>query len=93
MRSVSRVTGVSINTVSKLLIDAGNACADFHDAMVRNVPAQRVQCDEIWSFSYAKQKNVKFAYWTGDEIASIQRIEREAVGPQGLLHSLTDGYC
>ena len=61
MRSVSRVTGVSINTVSKLLIDVGNACADFHDAMVRNVPAQRVQCDEIWSFSYAKQKNVKFA--------------------------------
>src|ERR1700761_4389887 len=61
MRSVSRVTGVSINTVSKLLIDAGTACADFHDAMVRNVPAQRVQCDEIWSLSYAKQKNVKFA--------------------------------
>jgi IS1 family transposase len=61
MRSVSRATGVSINTVSKLLIDAGHACAAFHDAMVRNVPAKAVQCDEIWSFSYAKQKNVKFA--------------------------------
>jgi transposase-like protein len=48
MRSVSRVTGVSINTVSKLLIDAGHACAAFHDAMVRNVPAKAVQCDEMW---------------------------------------------
>ena len=61
MRSVSRITGVSINTVSKLLIDAGNACAAFHDAKVRNVAAKAVQCDEIWSFSYAKAKNVKFA--------------------------------
>jgi IS1 family transposase len=61
MRSISRITGVSINTVSKLLIDAGMACAAFHDATVRNVPAKAVQCDEIWSFNYAKQKNVKFA--------------------------------
>lgn len=61
MRSVSRVTGVSINTVSKLLIDAGLACAAFHDKTVRGATAKAVQCDEIWSFSYAKQKNVKFA--------------------------------
>src|SRR5690348_16831829 len=61
MRSVSRIIGVSINTVSKLLVDAGLACAAFHDATVRGIIAQRVQCDEIWSFSYAKQKNVKFA--------------------------------
>src|SRR6185437_321397 len=61
MRSISRVTGVSINTVSKLLVDAGNACAAFHDATVRTVPSKAVQCDEIWSFSYAKNKNVKFA--------------------------------
>jgi hypothetical protein len=57
----SRITGVSINTVSKLLIDAGLACAAFHDEKVRGVASKRVQCDEIWSFSYAKQKNVKFA--------------------------------
>ena len=61
MRSVSRITGVSINTVSKLLIDAGNACAAFHDRTVRGITAKAVQCDEIWSFAYAKQKNVKFA--------------------------------
>ena len=58
MRSISRVTDVSINTVSKLLVDAGTACAAFHDANVRGVTAKRVQCDEIWSFTYAKAKNV-----------------------------------
>lgn len=61
MRSISRMTGVSINTVSKLLVDAGKACAAFHDETVRGVKAERVQCDEIWSFTYAKQKNVKEA--------------------------------
>lgn len=57
MRAVSRVVGISINTVVKLLIDAGNACEDFHNARVRQVPAKRVQCDEIWAFCYAKAKN------------------------------------
>lgn len=61
MRSISRVTGVSINTVSKLLVDAGRACAAFHDETVRKVQASRVQCDEIWSFCYAKAKNVPTA--------------------------------
>ncbi len=58
MRSVMRITGVSINTVSKLLVDAGQACAEFHDEHVRDVQARRVQGDEIWSFCYAKRKNV-----------------------------------
>ena len=53
-RSVSRVTGVSFNTVSKLLVEAGFACAAFHDKAVRGVTSKAVQCDEIWSFSYAK---------------------------------------
>ena len=54
MRATSRVADVSINTVSKLLVDAGVACARFHDETVRGVKAQRVQCHEIWSFCYAK---------------------------------------
>jgi IS1 family transposase len=58
MRSISRITGVSINTVTKLQVDAGRACAEFHDEAVRNVKAQRVQCDEIWSFCYAKAGHV-----------------------------------
>jgi IS1 family transposase len=61
MRSISRVCDVSINTVTKLLIDAGRVCAAFHDEKVRGVKAKRVQCDEIWSFTYAKQKNVETA--------------------------------
>ena len=61
MRSISRVADVSINTVAKLLAEAGTACAGFHDRAVRNVAARKVQCDEIWSFCYAKQRNVKTA--------------------------------
>lgn len=58
MRSISRICDVSINTVSKLLVDAGRFCAGFHDAKVRGVKSKRVQVDEIWSFTAAKQKNV-----------------------------------
>src|SRR5215210_2679002 len=58
MRSVSRLADVSINTVSKLLVQAGRVCAEFHDDKVRGVRSLRVQVDEIWSFTYAKQKNV-----------------------------------
>src|SRR5271155_2808944 len=61
MRSISRVCDVSINTVTKTLVDAGAACVEHHDATVRGVKAKRVQCDEIWSFTYAKQKNVAAA--------------------------------
>ncbi len=61
MRSISRVADVSFNTVAKLLVDAGDACAEYHDEHVRDVKASRIQCDEIWSFTYAKQKNVPTA--------------------------------
>lgn len=61
IRAVVRITGASKNTVSKLMIDAGRVCAAYHDEAVRDVRATRIQCDEIWSFTYAKQKNVKSA--------------------------------
>ncbi len=61
LRSISRITGTSINTVSKLLEDAGEVCVAFHDEHVRGVKAKRVQVDEIWSFIYAKDKNVATA--------------------------------
>jgi IS1 family transposase len=70
MRTIARVSDVSFNTVKKLLIDAGRACATFHDEKVRDVKARRVQVDEIWSFTYAKQKNLATAKaapeWAGD---------------------------
>lgn len=61
MRSVERIVGCSINTVTKLLCDAGAACAEYHDEHVRGIKAHNVQCDEIWSFCYAKAKNVAVA--------------------------------
>lgn len=61
MRSISRICDVSINTVSKLLVEAGEACLAIHDETVRGVKASRIQCDEIWSFCHAKQKNVATA--------------------------------
>ena len=59
MRSVSRVVGCSINTVSRLLVDAGRACIEYHNEHVRNVPSERIECDEIWSFCYAKRRTVE----------------------------------
>jgi IS1 family transposase len=61
MRSISRVADVSINTVSKLLVEAGEACLAFHDESVRGLNCKRIQCDEIWSFCYAKEKNAPVA--------------------------------
>jgi IS1 family transposase len=61
MRSIERIIGCSINTVTKLLEDAGAACATYHDANVRGLKSKRIECDEIWSFCYAKQKNVAAA--------------------------------
>ncbi|PZT91009.1 MAG: IS1 family transposase [Citromicrobium sp.] len=71
MRSISRVADVSINTVSKLLVEAGQAAIALHNDHVQNVEAQRVQCDEIWSFCYAKQKNVKTAKAAPSEAGDV----------------------
>src|SRR5229473_7608091 len=59
MRSVSRLVDVSINTVTRELVLAGQACADFHDRTVRNVHSKRVQADEIWSFVEMKEKQAR----------------------------------
>ncbi len=61
MQATSRLAKVSLNTVKKLLVNAGKVSSDLHDELVRDVTASRIQCDEIWSFTYAKQKNVKTA--------------------------------
>jgi len=58
MRAVTRLVGCSINTVTKLLEDVGAACAEFQDRAIHNINSKRVQCDEIWSFCYSKEKNV-----------------------------------
>ncbi len=58
IRAISRMTNASKNTIVKLLADAGNACSEYQDRALRNLNCERLQCDEIWSFCYAKQKNV-----------------------------------
>lgn len=58
IRATCRMTGVAKNTVVKLLVDLGKACSEYQDNAFRNLTCQRLQCDEIWSFCYAKQKNV-----------------------------------
>ncbi len=58
LRGTSRLVDCSYNTILKLLVNAGEAAAEYHDRVVRNVRVRQVQCDEIWSFCYAKQKNV-----------------------------------
>jgi hypothetical protein len=57
LRATSRLADCSINTVTKLLVDVGTACAEYQDKTLRNLPCKRVQCDEIWAFVYAKAKN------------------------------------
>ena len=61
MRSISRVVGVSINTVAKLLAEAGEAAIAYHDENVQGLDCKRIQCDEIWAFVYAKEKNAAAA--------------------------------
>ena len=58
IRSTARTADVSKNTVTKLMIDASKACADYQDRVLRDLPCRRIQVDEIWSFIYAKEKNV-----------------------------------
>src|ERR1039458_8401929 len=58
LRSTSRMADVSINTVTKLLVDLGTACAEYQDKALRKLKCKRVQCDEIWAFVYAKDKNI-----------------------------------
>ncbi|MGA9111907.1 MAG: IS1 family transposase [Smithella sp.] len=58
LRSTSRMTGCSINTVTKLLVDVGRACAEYQDKAFHNLTCKRIQCDEIWNFCYCKEKNV-----------------------------------
>jgi len=57
LRATSRLADCSINTVTKLLVDVGFACARFQDKSLRNLSCKRIQCDEIWAFVYAKAKN------------------------------------
>lgn len=83
LRATSRLADVSINTVTKLLVDVGSACAEYQDKTLRNLICKRIQCDEIWAFVYAKEKNVpadkrgRFGYgdvWTWTAIDADTKL-------------------
>jgi IS1 family transposase len=83
IRSTVRMTGAAKNTVTKLLIDTGKACSEYQDKTIRNIACNRIQCDEIWSFCYSKQKNVpsqhkgQFGYgdvWTWTAICADSKL-------------------
>ncbi len=58
IRATCRITGTAKGTVTRLFVSVGEACAKYQDAHLRNLPSKHIQCDELWSFCYAKQKNV-----------------------------------
>lgn len=58
LRATARMCNVAFNTILKLLPEIGKACAEYQDKVFRNLPCKKIQCDEIWSFCYAKDKNV-----------------------------------
>src|SRR4051794_28491550 len=62
IRATCRMTGAAKNTVTKLLVDLGRACAEYQDGAIRNLTCKRFQCDEIWAFCYSKAKNVPPEY-------------------------------
>ena len=71
IRAIERLTGINKITITKLLVDAGQVCAAYHHEHVRNVAAKRIQADEIWSFCYAKQKNVATAKAAPEEAGDV----------------------
>ncbi len=83
IRATVRMTGAVKDTVTKLLVDVGKAAAEYQDRVLRNLSCKRIQCDEIWSFCYSKEKNVpenkkgQFGYgdiWTWTAICADTKL-------------------
>jgi hypothetical protein len=96
INSVVRMTGVSNNTVLKLLADIGSASAIYQDKVFRNLQGKRWELDEIWSFCFAKQRNVreehqgKFGY--GDVYTWVALCADTKLVPSWFV-GRPDGHC
>lgn len=103
LRSISRVCDVSINTVVKLLVEVGDACWNFHDTHVVNLKSTKIQCDEIWSFVYSKEKNKPEGIenagdcWTWTAIDADSKLivswavgNRDADSANSFMHDVAD---
>jgi IS1 family transposase len=71
IRATVRVTGAAKNTVTKLLVELGQACSEYQDRVLRDLPCKRIECDEIWSFVGCKEKNVPADYDGPEQIGSV----------------------
>jgi IS1 family transposase len=71
LRATSRLADVSINTVTKLQVEAGAACQAYQDEHLRDLTSRRIQCDEIWSFVYAKDRNLPSDKWNTFGFGSV----------------------
>lgn len=105
IRGIARIMKVSKNTITKLLVDVGKVCCEYHDQNIRNLNCKRIQCDEIWSFCYAKQKNADKAempdfagdVWTWTSIDADSKLimnwligERDAEYADYFMQDLAD---
>jgi IS1 family transposase/lambda repressor-like predicted transcriptional regulator len=104
LRATARIAGVAFNTVLKLLPEIGEACEKYQRRVFVNLPCKRIQCDEIWSFCYAKEKNVpqelrgKFGFgdvWTWTAMCADTKLVpcwriggRNAWHAQNFMHDL-----
>jgi IS1 family transposase len=59
LQTTSRLAGVSVNTVTKLLVHLGSSCSDYHDEHMNNLRLRHIQCEEIWAFRYARDKDIR----------------------------------
>src|SRR5665213_1890797 len=87
INAATRITGVSKNTVLKLLADAGEACALYQDSVMRSLNCKRVECDEIWSFVGMKQKNVPEELQGQFEVPPVFRL------PIGGVYATSFSFC
>jgi len=104
LRAITRICDVSKNTVTKLLVDVGQACQQFNNDTVINVKSERIQADEIWSFCYAKQKRVTQEMpegsgdvWTWTALYADSKLivswlvgDREATSANAFMHDVAD---
>ena len=96
IRAICRTTGVSKNTVAKLLSDVGKVCMAYHDEHVRNLKSKRIQVDEAWAFIYAKQKNVATAKAAPDSAGDVWTwiaMDAETKLAIGYFVGARDGEC
>ena len=92
LRATSRLCDVSINTVTKLLLDVAEGAANYHDSHVRNVRVRRMQCDEIWCFVRAKNKNVTPEQEAQDVVSKRGKSSIEQSYQQSYQQSCLQSY-